>query len=187
MKRMLIAGVLLALVAPVAAIARPSGTQGVDATATQPTAAQLCKQQRRTIGMASFRLLYAPTGTPRAAYQNCLAKQAQLISTEAKNAAKACEMERSQMGATAFKAMYGTGKSGKGGNQKNAFGKCVSLKARQLTLEQQQTTLRAAKTCKAERNSMGASAFGAKYGTNAGKSNAFGKCVRQASKAQQGK
>jgi hypothetical protein len=35
----------------------------------------------------------------------------------------------------------------------------------------------AAKKCKAERASMGVEAFNARYGTNANKANAFGKCV----------
>ena len=34
-----------------------------------------------------------------------------------------------------------------------------------------------ARTCKAERASMGADAFNERYGTNANKRNAFGKCV----------
>jgi hypothetical protein len=40
----------------------------------------------------------------------------------------------------------------------------------------------AAKKCKAERASMGAEAFKAKYGTNPNKANAFGKCVSGQSK-----
>ena len=35
----------------------------------------------------------------------------------------------------------------------------------------------AAKTCKAERKALGVQAFNEKYGTNANKANAFGKCV----------
>jgi len=40
----------------------------------------------------------------------------------------------------------------------------------------------AAKKCKAEREAMGADAFKAKYGTNANKANALGKCVSKLSK-----
>ena len=58
-----------------------------------------------------------------------------------------------------FAQFYGTGKHGN-----NAFGKCVSSKAKALTDEQQQATIAAAKTCKAERTKMGAAAFTEKYG-----------------------
>ena len=40
----------------------------------------------------------------------------------------------------------------------------------------------AAKACKAERATMGVEAFKNKYGTNANKANAFGKCVSGKSK-----
>ena len=42
----------------------------------------------------------------------------------------------------------------------------------------------AAKTCKAERTSVGTEAFMKQYGTNANKANAFGKCVSKLAKAQ---
>jgi len=98
-------------------------------------------------------------------------------STE-KNAAKACKAERASLGADAFAAKYGTN-----ANKKNAYGKCVSETARKLTAEQQ-AEKNAAKACKAERASIGADAFAAKYGTNANKKNAFGKCVSKLAKAK---
>jgi hypothetical protein len=42
----------------------------------------------------------------------------------------------------------------------------------------------AAKSCAADRKSMGADAFADKYGTNESKSNAFGKCVSSQAKAK---
>jgi len=45
--------------------------------------------------------------------------------------------------------------------------------------QQQQNIINAARTCRAERTSMGADAFRNKYGTNRNKRNAFGKCVSQ--------
>jgi hypothetical protein len=47
----------------------------------------------------------------------------------------------------------------------------------------QSTEKNAAKSCKAER-ALGETAFKAKYGTNANKANAFGKCVSSKSKAK---
>ncbi len=44
------------------------------------------------------------------------------------NAAQACRAQQSQMGAAAFKALYGTNAS-----KSNAFGRCVSAKAKTPT------------------------------------------------------
>jgi hypothetical protein len=98
-----------------------------------------------------------------------------------KNAAKACKAERASIGVDAFKAKYGTN-----ANKANAFGKCVSGKAKkaegEAETEADEASDSAAKKCKAERASLGESAFKAKYGTNANKANAFGKCVSKLSK-----
>jgi hypothetical protein len=108
-------------------------------------------------------------------------------STE-KNAAKSCKAERA-LGETAFKAKYGTN-----ANKANAFGKCVSSKSKakgekdeakddENEANESKAEQNAAKKCKAEQ-SLGETAFKAKYGTNANKANAFGKCVSKLSKAQ---
>jgi hypothetical protein len=85
----------------------------------------------------------------------------------------------------AFKEKYGTN-----ANKANAFGKCVSAKVRkakeQEAEEQEEARENAAKKCKAERGTTAQSieAFKNKYGTNANKANAFGKCVSKLAKAQ---
>ena len=162
MKRLLIVAVLAIVAVPAALAVPPAGDQ---------SASQLCKEQRNSMGMANFRALYAPTGSPKAAMNACLAKQVTVASTAAKNAAKECKAEQASLGDEAFNAKYGTN-----ANKKNAFGKCVSGTAAELKDEHQEATLNAAKKCKAER-SLGVTAFNAKYGTNANKKNAFGKCV----------
>jgi hypothetical protein len=103
--------------------------------------------------------------------------KAQSSTQATQNAAKQCKAERQSKGAEAFAAEYGTNH-----NKKNAFGKCVSQKAKARVEAQQERTQNAAKQCKAERQSMGAQAFAAEYGTNANKKNAFGKCVSQKAK-----
>ena len=65
-------------------------------------------------------------------------------------------------------------------NGSNAFGKCVSTKAKALDQQQQQATINAAKTCKAERTKLGPTEFTKNYG---GHSNAFGKCVSKTAHA----
>ena len=102
------------------------------------------------------------------------------------NAAKACKAERGTSATTiaAFKTKYGTN-----ANKANAFGKCVSgkvKKAEAQTEAAEQAEENAAKKCKAERGTTDATiaAFKTKYGTNANKANAFGKCVSKLAKAQ---
>jgi hypothetical protein len=176
MSRLVIVASLFALAVPAAFAAPPTG-QG--AQAATPSAAELCKQQRRTIGMAAFRALYAPSGTPKAAMDACLASQKSIAGIAAKNAAMECKAERAA-GEAAFNSKYG-----KNENDKNAFGKCVSSKVAEDVQAQQQATLNAAKQCKAER-ATNAQAFADKYGTNPNKKNAFGKCVSKLAKAQTG-
>ena len=109
-----------------------------------------------------------------------------------KNAAKACKAERGTTAQTmaAFKAKYGTN-----ANKANAFGKCVSGKAKKAkeqktkepeAEEQEEASENAAKKCKAERGTTAQTieAFKQKYGTNKNKANAFGKCVSKLAKAQ---
>jgi hypothetical protein len=103
-----------------------------------------------------------------------------------KNAAKVCKAERGTTAETtaAFKAKYGTN-----ANKANAFGKCVSGKVKKAEAENEaseQAEENAAKKCKAERGTIDVTiaAFKAKYGTNANKANAFGKCVSKLAKAQ---
>jgi hypothetical protein len=172
MTRLVIFASLFALVLPAALAASPGDKPGGAQAA--PTPAEECKQQRNTIGMAAFRDLYAPSGTPKAAMDACLTARKAIAGIAAKNAAKACQAERSANEAT-FNATYG-----KNENDKNAFGKCVSSKAKESADAQQQATLNAAKKCKAMRASQKA-AFETAYGT---KKNAFGKCVSANAKKQ---
>jgi hypothetical protein len=52
------------------------------------------------------------------------------------------------------------------------------------TAQAQSADAAAEKACKTERNSLGAEAFGKKYGTNHNKRNAFGKCASGKSKGK---
>jgi hypothetical protein len=101
-----------------------------------------------------------------------------------RNAARDCREERGDTDASiaAFRDKYGTN-----ANKRNAFGKCVSEKAKAKRQEQDEQdadeaedTKNAAQECDAER-SADRKAFDEKYGTNHNKKNAFGKCVSQKS------
>ena len=138
MTRLFILAAIFCLAAP-AALAVPPAGQGqgqgqgqADTLSATPTASQLCKQQRRSMGMSTFRATYAPTGSPKAAMNACLAQQVQVTTTAAKNAAKACKAEQvdpnfaTAHGGKSFADHYGTN-----ANKKNAFGKCVSKLAKE--------------------------------------------------------
>jgi hypothetical protein len=92
------------------------------------------------------------------------------------NAAQECRTERGTSAATreAFKAKYGTNE-----NKRNAFGKCVSARARDEAQEGVTAHRNASKECKAEAEAeeLGDAAFAAKYGTGKKGANAHGKCV----------
>jgi hypothetical protein len=102
-----------------------------------------------------------------------------------RNAAKECKAERKDPDFAAthdgktFEEFYGTNANGR-----NAYGKCVSQKARAKKAEMDEEDAEearefrnAAKECAAERKEAGADAFAERYGTNRNKRNAFGKCV----------
>ena len=87
--------------------------------------------------------------------------------TAKQSASEACKTERSTVGAETFRNTYGTNK-----NKSNAFGKCVSKRAKEAKAAEKQ----AKTTCKEER-AADREAFEEQYGTNKNKKNAYGKCV----------
>ena len=99
------------------------------------------------------------------------------------NAAKECRTERGSTDATreAFRVKYGTNKNGK-----NAFGKCVSRRAKAEESEGETAKSNAAKECKDERAEIGQQPFAEKYGTNQNGKNAYGKCVSSQAKENEG-
>jgi hypothetical protein len=108
-------------------------------------------------------------------------------SGDAPSAQQQCRSERDAMGVQVFRQTYGTNK-----NRHNAFGKCVSHRAKATAkaghdaatvADQVAAEINAAAACKQERSDDPA-AFKAKYGTNRNKRNAFGKCVSKTAKAK---
>jgi hypothetical protein len=111
------------------------------------------------------------------------ASAAEPTKADKREAQKECRAERGTTDATreAFRAKYGTNENGK-----NAFGKCVSQKAREAKAERKKAKVNASRECREERGDTEASreAFRLKYGTNENGKNAFGKCVSQKAKAK---
>jgi len=159
--RKLMLGAVLALALPAAALAA-QGTPSPEDLATTA-----CKTEKSQMGTKTFKKTYVAKSTAKA-MKACLAKQGVVAETELKNAAQECRAERD---ADPVKfAEYGTNANGK-----NAFGKCVSSKAKAASEENTEDRVAAAETCKAMTKEDLHAAFGEKK-------NAFGKCVSTTAK-----
>jgi hypothetical protein len=162
--RKLMLGAILALVLPAAALAQ-EGTPSPTELATTA-----CNTEKSQMGTKTFKLTYASRSAAKAK-QACLAKQGIVAETELKNAAQQCKAER-EADPVKF-AEYGTNTNGR-----NAYGKCVSTKAKAAAEENTADRVSAADSCKTQKNA-DAAGFTTAFG---GKTNAFGKCVSQTAK-----
>ena len=175
---------LAAALAALAMIATPAFATG--STTARSDAQKQCRAERTAMGSQNFKDTYGTNKNKSNAFGKCLSHRTSQNSSDEQtahtNAAKDCKTERAA-DPIAFQTKYGSGKNGK-----NAFGKCVSQKAKAQTQQSEQSQVAAeksaAKQCKDERAADPA-AFRTKYGTNKNKSNAFGKCVSQKAKAQE--
>lgn len=182
------AGLLAAVALPASASAHPP------TKADRSNAAQECRTERGSTD-ATREAFAQKYGTEQSNYRNAFGK---CVSSRAKDehserhaakrsASRDCREER-EAGPAAFRMKYGTARS----NYRNAFGKCVSGKARKREAAADRADARemkrernAAQTCADERQSLGEQAFREKYGTSRSQGrNAFGKCVSQSAKAQ---
>jgi hypothetical protein len=141
-------------------------------------ASRACSAVKTKLGAAVFAQTYGMNGSRSNAFGKCVS-QWQKTSHTARHAAEtACRAESADSafaathGGKTFTQFYGTGKTGQ-----NALKKCIARKLAATLTQEQKATQNAAHQCKVERQTLGTTAFAAKYGTNANKSNAFGKCV----------
>ena len=178
-KTFLIAGALAALVIPAASFG--SGPTGQD----RENGARACRALRADMGVDLFRQSYGTAQSNRRnAFGRCVSQWAHTEHQNRVSARAACSAEQADANFAAthdgksFGEYYGTGP-----NHRNAFGRCVSSKAKSASDEAQSNTMNAAKQCKQERHELGAADFRSKYGKNASDRNAFGKCVSQLAKA----
>jgi hypothetical protein len=177
MRKLLVVVGLVVLVAPVAAFAEDGMGEG-------SSPAQACRAEQAAMGADAFKTAYGTNADKSNAFGKCVAKKATGRSKSHSNAVSTCRAEQadtafadSHDGKT-FDQFYGTGKRGN-----NAFGKCVSSKAKDSNDAADAAVVNAARTCKAERAADPA-AFRAKYGKNTRKSNALGKCVSQTARTK---
>jgi len=164
-------GLALALALPAGAVAKPTPDN-----ADKRAAKAECKTLRGSTDVTreAFRTQFRSFA---ACVRKTAVEEAQEEQTAHSNAAKECKAERTADPAT-FATTYGTGPNGR-----NAFGKCVSKKAKAKEhaadvqdAEDAAEFKNAAKECDSERTA-DATAFAEKYGTNENNRNAFGKCV----------
>ena len=111
------------------------GVKGSEASAVVKGASKECKAERTEIGTEAFNQKYGSNKNGKNALGKCVSREAspELKQESAKvlNAAGQCDAERSDPGFAAghdgntFDQFYGTN-----ANLKNAFGKCVSSKAK---------------------------------------------------------
>lgn len=149
--------------------------------------ARSCGALKGSLGEATFKSSYGTNADRSNAMGKCVSKWAQAEHSNRHDATVACKAESADAGFAAshggktFAQYYGEGKKGA-----NALNRCIASKRAAETAEDRQAVVNAARSCKAERKAMGADPFKAKYGSNADKSNAFGRCVAKLAQAQQG-
>ncbi len=153
-------------------IAAPQALAATPGPVTK-AAAHACNAERAQLGKQIFRATYG-----RPAMVKCMRATRDEAQEAVRNAAQACRAERAA-DPEAFRTTYGSNENGR-----NAFGRCVSQKARAEMRPEIRATVNAAKACKAER-AADAEAFRTKYGTNENGRNAFGKCVSQTKTAEE--
>ena len=163
--RKLMLGAVMALVLPAAALAQ-EGTPSPTALATKA-----CKTEKSEMGTKMFKPTYArqehregDEGLPREAGRG--------RRDRAQERRQECKAER-EADAGAF-ADWGTNENGR-----NAYGKCVSCKAKAASEEETADRVSAADTCKTHEAGRRA-AFKTAFGD---KRNAFGKCVSKTARS----
>ena len=173
------------IVASLAALVIPAASFGGLTGQDRENGARACRALRASLGTDVFRQTYGTAQSHRMnAMGKCVSQWTHAAHQDRVSARSACTAEQADPNFAAshdgksFAEFYGTGK-----NHKNAFGQCVSSKTKAALDQQVSTTQNAARSCKAERASMGGPAFRAKYGKNASDRNAFGKCVSTLAKS----
>lgn len=132
--------------------------------------ARTCRALRAQMTAPIFAQAYGRNANDRNAFGKCVSTTAKAQAHNEVSASSTCRAEQSDQSFAAthdgrtFEQTYGTNS-----DLSNAFGKCVSGKAKAASAAQAHATVRAAQACRAERRA-DPTAFKAKYGT-------FRRCV----------
>ena len=169
MRKFLILFSLVALAAPVAALADAPPTPA-------QTAQKMCLADKASMG-ASF-ATYGTNASKSNAFGKCVSLHAKAAKDAVTNAAKSCKAQQADPnfatahGGKTFDQFYGSAKNGKGTPQ-NAMGKCVSQAVQSAVAAQAKAAKAALKSCLADRKANRTS-FATTYGTG---HDALAKCV----------
>jgi hypothetical protein len=172
MRKLIVCVLAAAVLAPVAALATPTPAQA---------GSKDCAALRTKIGSAAFTQAF---GGRSNAFGVCVSRMTRFEQSTLSSANTLCRAEQADVNFAAvhsgktFAEFYGTGKK-----HKNAFGNCVSLKARNSSAVGR-SGMNPARACAALRTKMTAPVFRQSFGTNANHGNAFGKCVSIVARAQ---
>jgi hypothetical protein len=170
-----LAALAVAAVLPVTALADEA------TPSDQANGARACQALKASLTPAVFASTYGTNANHSNAFGKCVSKWAHAEHQNRAAAEAACKAEQADAafaaahGGKSFAQFYGSGKHGAA-----AFNHCVKSKRTSSSAEDKAAVENAARTCKAERKSLGADVFKARYG---GKPNAFGKCVSKLARA----
>ena len=171
-----LAALTVAAVLPVTALAEETSP------ADKANGARACQALKTSLTPAIFASTYGTNADHSNAFGKCVSQWTQAEHGNRVEAVAACKAEQADASfatshdGKSFAQFYGNGKHGA-----NAFNRCVQSKRAAKSSEQKAKVENAARKCKAERKTLGAEPFKAKYG---GKPNAFGKCVSKQARAQ---
>ena len=174
-----VAALAVAAILPVAALADEASPSD------KANGARSCQALKTSLGAATFASTYGTNADKSNAFGKCVSKWTQAEHQNRLAATAACTAEQADAnfaashGGKTFAQFYGSGKKGA-----NAMNQCIQSKRAAESAADKQKVMNAARSCKAERKALGAEPFKAKYGTNADKSNAFGKCVSKLAAAK---
>lgn len=173
--------ILLALV--VAVLIPAAALADTGNSADKANGARSCQALKASLG-ATFNATYGTNASKSNAFGKCVSTWARAEHQNRHEANAACTAEKADAnfaashGGKTFEQVYGAGKKGA-----NAMRRCANAKRESGSAQDRVKTENAAKKCKTERKTLGDTAFTAKYGTNADKTNAFGKCVSKLAQA----
>jgi len=171
MRKLIICAAAAFVLAPLAALATTSPRQA---------ASKDCSALRAKIGSAAFTQAFGGSN----AFGVCVSRLTRFEQADLSSANTLCRAEQADPnfaashGGKTFAEFYGSG-----AKHKNAFGNCVTLKARSSSASGR-SGMNPARACAALRARMTVGLFKQSFGTNANHSNAVGKCVSIVARSQ---
>jgi hypothetical protein len=168
---------MCAVAAIIAAISAGAALADPATPADKANGARACQALRTSVTEAIFKSTYGTNADKSNAFGVCVSRWTRTAHQNRHAAETACAAEQADPnfaathGGKTFAQFYGRGPNGAG-----ALARCINAKRQAATAALVQATENAARKCAAERK-LDPAAFKTKYGTNANKSNAFGKCV----------